>query len=88
MTLPFIHFMSQVEKSKRRYYASKLKFYAKDKDLNKIKRMIEKSGSIEYSEEFMSKISDEAIQELDIFSDSDAKKSLILLVKYNLERFK
>ena len=36
----------------------------------------------------MNKISKEAIRELDIFKASDAKKSLILLVKYNLERSK
>ena len=88
MTLPFIHFMSKIDKSKRRYCASKLKFYAKNSDLNEIKRMINKSGSIEYSEQFMFRISQEAIEQLDIFSDSDAKKSLILLIEYNLERFK
>ena len=41
-----------------------------------------------FSEQFMVKVSDEAIRELDIFKDSDAKNSLILLVKYNLERTK
>ena len=41
---------------------------------------------MEYSESFMSTVSDEAIKELDIFKDSNTKKSLILLVKYNLER--
>ena len=50
--------------------------------------MISDSGSIEYTKKFMFNISNEAISELDIFEDSDAKKSLILLVKYNLERTK
>ena len=88
LTLPFIHFISQIDKSKRNYYKSKLRFYAKNKDLNEIKNMIIDSGSLKYSEDRMSTISNEAIKELDIFEDSDAKKSLILLVKYNLERSK
>ena len=50
--------------------------------------MINDSGSIAYTEDFMSKISSDAISDLDIFEDSDAKKSLILLVEYNLERVK
>ncbi len=88
LTLPLIHYMSQINKSKRNYYKSKLNFYSKKKDLDEIKKMISESGSIEYTEKFMSNISNEAIAELDIFEDSDAKKSLILLVKYNLERIK
>ena len=50
--------------------------------------MITDSGSLQYSQKVMEKISNEAIKEIDIFKDSDAKKSLILLVKYNLERSK
>ena len=88
LTLPFIHFISQISKSKLNYYKSRLNFYSKKKDLNKIRKMISDSGSIEYAEKFMSNISDEAISALDIFEDSNAKKSLILLVKYNLERTK
>ena len=88
LTLPFIHFMSQISKSKQNYYKSRLNFYSKKKDFNKIRKMIFESGSIEYAEKFMSNISDEAISALDIFEDSNAKKSLILLVKYNLERTK
>ena len=53
-----------------------------------LESMINQFGSMQYAENLMIKISNEAIKELDIFSESDAKKSLILLVKYNLERTK
>ena len=49
---------------KRRYYRSKLRFYARKKDLNEIKKIITNSGGIKYSEDLMYKISDEAINEL------------------------
>ena len=88
MTLPFIHFMSNLNSSDRSKYKSKLKFHSKNKNIVEIRRMINDSGSIAYTEDFMSKISSDAISDLDIFEDSDAKKSLILLVEYNLERVK
>ena len=56
--------------------------------LNSIENMIIESGSMKYAEDYMLKISKEAIEMLNIFEDSDTKKSLILLVRYNLERSK
>ena len=88
LTLPFIHLMSTLEGSKRRRIISKLKYHSKKSELRKIENMIINSGSMKYTEDFMEKISKEAINELNIFKDSDAKKSLILLVEYNLERSK
>jgi octaprenyl-diphosphate synthase len=88
ITLPFIHLMSTLKGLERFKIISKLKFYAKKGELRKIESMINQFGSMQYAENLMIKISNEAIKELDIFSESDAKKSLILLVKYNLERTK
>ena len=86
LTLPFIHLICGLDAKAKRKIISRLRYYAKKKDLNSVKKMIIDSGSMKYAEEFMSKISKEAIRELNIFKESDAKKSLILLVKYNLER--
>ena len=80
--------MSTLKGLERLKIISKLKFYAKKGELRKIESMINRFGSMQYAENLMIKISNEAIKELDIFSESDAKKSLILLVKYNLERTK
>ena len=88
LTLPFIHLMSQVSDSEKKHLISKLKYYAKKNDLNEVEKIIIDSGSMEYSREFMSTVSNEAIEALNIFKDSDVKKSLILLVEYNLERTK
>ena len=88
LTLPFIHFMSSLSAFEKAIYKTKLRFYSKKKEIKKIKNLIIKSGSLQYAEQVMQRFSDEAIRELDIFEDSDAKKSLILLVKYNLERYK
>ncbi len=86
ITLPFIHLISQLKGVERKYVLSKLKYYAKKKDIHNIECMIRDSGSMKYAEDLMIKISNEAIQELNIFKDSDAKKSLTSLVEYNLER--
>ena len=86
LTFPFIHYISNIDSGRRRYYQSKLKFHAKRKELNKIKDMITKSGSLEYTHKVMGRISNEAIEELNIFKESDSKNSLISLVKYNLNR--
>ena len=88
ITLPLIHLMSNVSVLERKSIISRMKYYAKKRDLNSVEAMMRTSGSIEYAEKHMIRISDEAIAELDIFKDSDVKKSLILLVKYNLERLK
>ena len=88
LTLPFIHFMSSLNIIEKAMYKTKLKFYSKRKETKKIKNLIINSGSLKYAEQVMEKFSNEAIQQLDIFEDSDSKKSLILLVKYNLERCK
>ena len=86
ITLPFIHLMSQVKGLKRKRILSRLKYYAKKKDIHNIESMIRDSGSMKYAENLMINISKEAIEKLNIFKDSDAKKSLISLVEYNLER--
>ena len=57
LTLPFIHFFSNIDKSKKNYYRSKLRFYAKRKDLNEIKNIITDSGSMQYAQKIMEKIS-------------------------------
>ena len=88
LTLPFIHLLSQASSSDKKKIISQLKFHAKRKELNSIENMIIDSGSMKYAKDYMLKISKEAIEMLNIFKDSDAKKSLILLVKYNLERSK
>ena len=50
--------------------------------------MIEGFGSIEYTENIMKKISTEAKQELDIFSETKYKNALYQIVDYNLIRTK
>ena len=50
--------------------------------------MIESYGSIEYTENVMSKISDDAKKELDIFDNSKYKDALYEIVDYNLIRKK
>ena len=88
LTLPFIHLLSTIDASEKKHILSRLKYYANKQDLNSIKKMIIDSGSMKYAENLMLEISKDAIEKLNIFEDSDAKKSLILLVEYNLERSK
>ena len=56
LTLPFIHLFSESSGMEKKKIISKLKYHAKKRDLNNIKKMIVDSGSINYTENFMKKI--------------------------------
>ena len=60
----------------------------KQNKINDIKSMIDNYGSIEYTENVMKRISDEAKNDLVIFPESAFKKALCDILDYNLIRSK
>ena len=88
LTLPLIYTLAQLNNFDKRKFLIKLKRLTRQNKLSEIKAMIEGFGSIEYTENIMKKISTEAKQELDIFSETKYKNALYQIVDYNLIRTK
>ncbi len=86
LTLPYIYSMNNLNKKDKRDFLIQIKRHISKKNINKIKNMIIESGGIEYSMKKIKELSDMAIKELDVFPDSDYKKSLILAVNFNISR--
>jgi geranylgeranyl pyrophosphate synthase len=72
--------------AKKKSLQRKLKQYASRKDIRSIRKLIQTHGGIQYATEQMEQISQEAMNELNIFSDSEYKDALMSAVKFNLGR--
>jgi len=86
LTLPLIHLLEMVGNEKKKSIQRKLKQHASRKDIRAIRKLIESHGGIKYATEQMERISAEAMDELNIFPDSEYKEALIAAVKFNLGR--
>ncbi len=87
MTLPLIHTLKNASESDRKYYFNTIKRYNNDK--NRVKALIDfvkKSGGLDYAIGVMKDFQQKAKNILDEFPDSDAKKSLLLMLDYVIER--
>ena len=86
LTLPYIKSINSVSRSDRKKIISKLKYYCKRKEINKIKEIIIKNGGVEYTEKKIEEYSNKALKELEKFKDSKYKKLLKEMVDFNLYR--
>ena len=86
LTLPLIHMFEKVDNNKKKLLQQKLRHYTSKKDIFVIRKLIESHGGIQYATEQMERISQEAIDELAIFPDSEYKDALIAAVQFNLGR--
>ena len=86
LTLPLIHMFETVGDNKKKTLQRKLKKHASRKDFRAIGKLIETHGGIKYATEKMERISQEAMDELNIFPDSEYKEALCTAVKFNLGR--
>jgi geranylgeranyl pyrophosphate synthase len=86
LTLPLIHMFSLIEEGERKKIQRQMKRYSKRKNQAAIKEMINNYGGIEYSYSQMERISNQALAELDQFSDSEYKVAMTSAVNFNLER--
>ena len=87
MTLPLIHTLKNASESDRKYYFNTIKRYNNDK--NRVKALIDfvkKSGGLDYAIGVMKDFQQKAKNILDEFPDSDAKKSLLLMLDYVIKK--
>jgi octaprenyl-diphosphate synthase len=89
MTLPLIYALSKAGwLEKRRIISIVRNESEKPKKVNEVIAFVKKSGGIEYANSVMEQYHQEALQLLNIFPESDYKKSLIQLVQFTIERSK
>jgi octaprenyl-diphosphate synthase len=89
MTLPLIYALSKAGwLEKRRIISIVRNESEKPKKVNEVIAFVKKSGGIEYANSVMEQYHQEALKLLDIFPESDYKKSLIQLVQFTIERSK
>jgi octaprenyl-diphosphate synthase len=89
MTLPLIYALSKAGWLERRRIISIVRNESeKPKKVNEVIAFVKKSGGIEYANSVMEQYHQEALQLLNIFPESDYKKSLIQLVQFTIERSK
>ena len=89
LTLPVIHAVSKAtfveRKSIMRIFGKKSKTSA---DINKIVDYVHQYNGVEYSVSKMEELKNQAVSLLDQFPDSDARRSLVLLADYVINRDK
>ena len=86
LTLPIIYILSTKDKSKRKELISHLKYLSKKKNKKEIKSMIIEMGGVEYAENKIKELSEQAIVDLNIFKDSEVKTALISAINFNMTR--
>lgn len=87
MTLPLIYTLKNASETDRKYYFNTIKKYNNDK--KRVKELIEfvkKSGGLDYAIGVMKDFQEKAKNLLNDFPDSEAKKSLLLMLNYVIER--
>lgn len=89
MTLPIIHALQKANHSDRKKMVGIFKNYNEDAD--KVRWMIDKIielGGIEYAKMKMKEYHKQSVDLLKTFPESDARKSMELLIDYTIERVK
>ena len=86
LTLPYIHILDKLNHSKKKKFLYEINSCAKKNDFTLLRSLINDNGGIIYAERKMEEFSNIAVRQLDVFKDSDIKKSLIAITKYNLDR--
>ena len=86
ITLPMVYALSNANTSEKRKIIRKLNKLSSRGNINEVRRYITDLGGIDYTNKQMEKISNEAIDTLDEFPNSEYKKALIEVVKFNFKR--
>lgn len=87
MTLPLIYTLNKVDRSTR----NKLINIVKNENdvparVNEVIRIVRENGGLDYAAKVMMQYRDEAVAELNIFPDSEARESLIQLIDFTINR--
>ena len=86
LTLPLIYILSKQDKSSRKQFMSDLKYLIKKNKKKEIKSMIIDMGGVEYAEKKIEQLSEEAIDDLRQFDNSEAKNALVSAINFNMNR--
>ena len=86
LTLPLIYILSKQEKSSRKQFMSDLKYLSKKNKKKEIKSMIIDMGGVEYAEKKIEQLSEEAMDDLRQFDNSEAKNALVSAINFNMNR--
>ena len=89
MTLPLIYTLNNISKQEKRFIINTIKNDSKNsKKIERIILLVKENKGLEFAEEKMNDYYNEALSFLEKIKDSEAKKSLIELVKYVVKRQK
>ena len=89
MTLPLIYTLNTIEKQKKNYIINIIKNHHKnDVKVAEVIALVKESGGLEYAKKRMYEYHNTALDLLKQFNENQAKKSLILLLDYVVNRQK
>ena len=89
MTLPLIYTLNNISKQEKRFIINTIKNDSKNsKKIERIILLVKENNGLEFAEEKMNDYYNEALGFLEKIKDSEAKTSLIELVKYVVKRQK
>lgn len=87
MTLPLIHTLKKADEKDRKYYFNTIKRYNTDqKRVKELINFVKNSGGLDYAITVMKDFQQKAKDILNEFPDSEAKKSLHIMLDYVIER--
>ncbi|MAW20959.1 MAG: polyprenyl synthetase [Flavobacteriales bacterium] len=89
MTLPLIFTLNSVEKNLKNYIINIIKNHNKnDAKIEEVVSLVKQNGGLDYAEKIMTNYHNDALEILENFNDTPAKKSLQLLLDYVVKREK
>lgn len=89
MTLPLIHVLNKVSSKDRNWLINSIKNHNKNsKRVKEVIAFVKENGGLDYAINKMNAFQEEALKLLDIYPESDYKKSLELMVNYVIDRKK
>ena len=86
LTLPLIYLFENLPASEVKVVKRQLNNHVKKSEIREIRKLIEKYGGIQFAENQIDRLAKEAQDELNIFSDSVYKDSLLAALKFNSHR--
>ena len=86
LTLPLIYLFENLAPSEAKVIKRQLNNHVKKSEIREIRKLIEKHGGIQFAENQIDRVSEEAQDELNIFADSVYKNSLLAALKFNSHR--
>ena len=86
LTLPLIYLFENLPASEVKVVKRQLNNHVKKSEIREIRKLTEKHGGIQFAENQIDRLAKEAQDELNIFSDSVYKDSLLAALKFNSHR--